>query len=180
MLAADTKVPGGHADLLAGHLATHDESLYDRIKEWRRFSGAICGNFDAWLLHRGLETLELRLTRMCDNAAMLAKQLQDHPSVVNVRYPGLENDPSHAAAKKHMNKFGILIGLTLANETVAERFVSSCPYIAETTSFGSTHTSGERRARWGDDVADGFLSISVGCEPFEPLWDAMNVSLEQS
>jgi len=121
VLAADTKVPGGHADLLAGHIATRDQALYESIKQWRRFSGAICGNFDAWLLHRGLETLELRLTRMCDNAAKLAKRLQEHPSVVNVRYPGLENDPSHAVATRHMDRFGFLIGLTLANEEAAER-----------------------------------------------------------
>ena len=87
VVAADTKVPGGHADLLAGHVATRDKALYERIKEWRRFSGAICGPFDAWLLHRGLETMELRLSRMCENALALARRLKDHPAIIDIRYP---------------------------------------------------------------------------------------------
>jgi len=178
VVAADTKVPGGHADLLAGHVATRDKALYDRIKEWRRFSGATCGPFDAWLLHRGLETMELRLSRMCDNALALASRLKDHPAVIDIRYPGLKNDTAHSIAKKQMDGFGVLIGLTLKSAQAAEAFLTNCPYIAETTSFGSTHTSGERRARWGDDVAPGFIRLSVGCEPFEPLWHAIKSSLD--
>ena len=178
VVAADTKVPGGHADLLAGHVATRDKALYDRIKEWRRFSGATCGPFDAWLLHRGLETMELRLSRMCENALALASRLKDHPAVIDIRYPGLKDDPAHSIAKKQMDGFGVLIGLTLKSEKAAEAFLANCPYIAQTTSFGSTHTSGERRARWGDDVAPGFIRLSVGCEPFEPLWQAIKNTLD--
>jgi len=178
VVAADTKVPGGHADLLAGHVATRDKALYDRIKEWRRFSGAICGPFDAWLLHRGLETMELRLSRMCENAGALASRLKDHSAVIDIRYPGLADDPAHSVALKQMSGFGFLIGLTLGSEKAAESLLSNCPYIAETTSFGSTHTSGERRARWGDDVASGYIRLSVGCEPFTPLWDAIKKNLD--
>ena len=177
VLAADTKVQGGHADLLAGHIATRDMALYERIKEWRKFSGSICGSFDAWLLHRGLETLELRLTRMCETARVLAQRFQDHKAVSAIRYPGLKDDSAYNIAKKQMSDFGFLIGLTLKDEKTAERFLSSCPYIAETTSFGSTHSSGERRARWGDDVDPGFIRLSVGCEPLEPLWKAIEASL---
>lgn len=178
VLASDTKVAGGHADLLAGHVATRDAKLYEPMREWRKFSGSICGNFDAWLLHRGLETLELRLNRMCENAARLAPLLAAHPAVQFIRYPGHKDDPSYGIAKGQMEGFGFLIGLCLAGEAQAESFLQSCPYIAETTSFGSIHTSGERRARWGDDVAAGFIRLSIGCEPFAPLWDATESSLD--
>jgi len=155
------------------------EALYTRLKEWRKFSGAICGPFDAWLLHRGLETLELRLSRMCSNAEILAARLKDHPAVIDIRYPGLKSDPSYAIAKDQMDGFGFLIALTLETRQAAEALLSTCPYIAQTTSFGSTHTSGERRARWGDDVAPGFIRLSAGCEPIEPLWAAIKTSLDE-
>ena len=119
VVAADTKVPGGHADLLAGHVATRDSALHDRIKQWRRFSGAISGPFDAWLLHRGLETIELRLSRMCDNAGALASRLREHVATIDIRYPGLDDDPAHSIAKKQMDGFGFLIGLTLKSENLS-------------------------------------------------------------
>ena len=148
-----------------------------RIRDWRRLAGAIPGAMDAWLVHRGLETLDVRLERMCSSAAIIASRLQDHAAVVSVRYPGLQNDPSYDVAKKQMDNFGFIIGLTLKNKTVAESFLSNCPLIAETTSFGSVHSSGERRARWGDAVPDGFVRLSVGCEPVDELWAAIDRAL---
>jgi len=60
---------------------------------------------------------------------------------------------------------------------MAEKFLTDCPYIAQATSFGSTHTSGECRIRWGDKVAPGFIRLSVGVEPVEPLWAAIAAAL---
>ena len=116
---------------------------------------------------------------MCDNAGALASRLREHVATIDIRYPGLDDDPAHSIAKKQMDGFGFLIGLTLKSENAAEAFLAKCPYVAETTSFGSTHTSGERRARWGDAVEPGFIRLSVGCEPFEPLWQAIKNSLDQ-
>ena len=76
-----------------------------------------------------------------------------------------------------MAGFGFLIGFELADASAAERFLTDCPLIVQSTSFGSTHTSGERRARWGDAVAPGFIRLSVGLEPLEPLWRAMDQAL---
>ena len=56
--------------------------------------------------------------------------------------------------------------------------IRDSPYIAQATSFGSTHSSGERRIRWGDVVAPGFIRLSVGLEPVEPLWAAMEKALD--
>lgn len=178
VVAADTKAPGGHSDLLAGHVAGRDAGLMARVRDWRRLSGATLGPFEAWLLHRGLETLELRLERMCASARIIAERLQAHPAVRSVRYPGLPGDLSHRMVGSQMANGGFLIGFTLADAGTAEQFLSACPYLAQSTSFGATHSSAERRARWGDAVPEGFLRLSVGIEPCEVLWSAMTDALD--
>lgn len=176
-LAADTKAPGGHSDVLFGHVATRDDGLAEKIRAWRKMSGSIPGPFEAWLVHRGLETLEVRLERMCGSAAIIAERLKEHSAVEAIRFPGLKDDPSFTIAERQMTKPGFLISVTLESADVAERFLSGCPYIAETTSFGGVHTSGERRARWGDAVPEGFVRLSIGCEPTEVLWEAISTAL---
>lgn len=177
VVAADTKAPGGHSDLLAGHVAGRDASLMARVRDWRRLSGATLGPFEAWLLHRGLETLELRLERMCKSAALIAERLATYSAVLALRYPGLPGDPSHRLVGDQMANGGFLIGLTLADAGVAERFLTACPFLAQSTSFGATHSSAERRARWGDAVPEGFIRLSVGIEPVEVLWQAIRDAL---
>lgn len=178
VVAADTKAPNGHSDVLFGHVATRDETMHAAIAEWRKLSGSIPGPFEAWQVHRGLETLELRFSRMCDSAEMLAKRMREHSAVAALRYPGLADDPSHNLARMQMDRFGFLIGLTLKDAETAEAFINGCALIQPATSFGGLHTSAERRARWGDDVAPGFVRLSVGCEPPEPLWQALKEALD--
>ncbi|WP_367718564.1 cystathionine gamma-lyase [Nitratireductor sp. GISD-1A_MAKvit] len=178
VLASDTKAPNGHSDVLFGHVASRNAKMIETIREWRKLAGVIPGPFEAWLVLRGLETLEVRFDRMCSSAEIIASRLADHPMVQSVRYPGLKDDPSHALAKTQMLRSGSLIGLTLASKEKAERFIDTCPLIEATTSFGSVHTSAERRARWGDDVAEGFVRLSVGCEPTETLWEAIDTALK--
>lgn len=177
VVAADTKAPGGHSDILFGHVATRDAGLEARVRQWRKLSGAVPGAFEAWLLHRGIETLEVRLERMCASAQAIAERLALQPMVKNLRYPGLPGDPSFEIASRQMSGFGFLIGFELADAEAAERFLSACPFVTQTTSFGGTHTAGERRARWGDPVAEGFIRLSVGVEPLEPLWAAIEAAL---
>lgn len=178
VVAADTKAPNGHSDVLFGHVSTRDGDAAAAVRAWRKLAGGIPGPFEAWLVHRGLETLEVRFDRMCNTAAMLAPRLAAHPAVQAVRFPGLGSDPSHALACRQMDRFGSLIGLTLATAEAAERFIAGCPLIQPATSFGGVHSSAERRARWGDAVAPGFVRLSVGCEPAEDLWKAIESSLD--
>ncbi|OYU18032.1 MAG: cystathionine gamma-lyase [Rhodobacteraceae bacterium PARR1] len=178
VVAADTKAPGGHSDVLFGHVATRDAALMARVRDWRKLSGAVPGAFEAWLVHRGIETLEVRLARMCASAQVIAERLAAHPKVQAVRYPGLPGDPSHALMARQARGFGFLIGASLADADVAERFLERCPFLARATSFGATHSAGERRARWGDAVAPGFLRLSIGVEPVEALWAGMAEALE--
>ncbi len=173
VVAADTKAPAGHSDALFGHVAGRDAAQMARVRDWRRLSGSVPGSMEAWLVHRGLETLEVRLERMCASAGVIAARLAEHDAVRALRYPGLPDDAAHALSKRQMQGFGFLIGMTLENATVAERFLERCPYLVRSTSFGGTHSAGERRARWGDAVPEGFLRLSIGVEPVEALWGAM-------
>jgi cystathionine gamma-lyase len=177
VVAADTKAPAGHSDALFGHVAGRDANMMARIREWRRQSGSVPGPFEAYLVHRGLETLEVRLSRMCASAAVIAERLAAHPKVRGLRYPGLPGDPSRKAVGAQMENGGFLIGFDLGGEVAAEAFLARCPLIEQATSFGGVHTAAERRARWGDAVADGFIRLSVGVEPVETLWAAMDTAL---
>lgn len=178
VVAADTKAPNGHSDVLFGHVASRDAGVMAAVAEWRKLAGGIPGPFEAWLVHRGLETLHVRFERMCDTAEMLAPKLAAHGAVRSVRYPGLPGDPSHELARRQMHRFGFLIGVTLASAEAAERFIDGCALIQPATSFGGVHTSAERRARWGDAVDPGFVRLSVGCEPAEELWAAIEKALD--
>ncbi len=178
VVAADTKAPNGHSDVLFGHVTSRDAAAIAAIKDWRKLSGAIPGPFEAWLLHRGLETLEIRFDRMCSSAEIIAPRLRDHPKVGALRFPGLPDDPSHNLASSQMQRFGFLIAMTLGSQAEADAFVNGCSLIQPATSFGGVHTSAERRARWGDAVAPGFVRLAVGCEPTEELWAAIETSLD--
>lgn len=177
VVAADTKAPAGHSDVLFGHVAGHDGALVQKVRDWRRISGAIPGPFEAWLVHRGIETLEVRLARMCASAQVIAERLQTHPRVRGLRYPGLPGDPAHAVAKRQMAGMGFLIGFELEGQGQADAFLDACHFLVQSTSFGGTHSAAERRARWGDAVAPGFVRLSVGIEPVEPLWAALAQAL---
>lgn len=178
VVSADTKAVNGHSDALFGHVASRDPDVLAAVREWRKLSGAIPGPFEAWQVHRGLETLDVRFERMCASAGTIAARLQDR-GIATV-YPGLESHPSHDLARRQMRRFGFLIGLTLPSAEAAERFIDGCPLIQPATSFGGTHTSAERRARWGDAVAPGFVRLSIGCEPTDELWQALATALDEA
>ncbi|KUJ78969.1 cystathionine gamma-lyase [Ruegeria profundi] len=177
VVASDTKAMGGHSDLLMGHVASRNAQIMERVEEWRKVSGAIPGPHEAWLLHRGLETLDVRFDRMCGSAQVLAERFAEHPAVGQIRYPGLPDDPSYTLAKAQTTRFGFLLSITLGSEEKAETFINTCPMLRPATSFGGVHSSAERRARWGDDVDPAFIRLSVGCEPLEELWKAIEGSL---
>ena len=180
IVASDTKAPGGHSDILMGHVASRDPELVAAMREWRKLSGAIPGPFEAWLLHRSLETLDLRFDRMCRTAGLVAGRLAAHPAVRAIRYPGLAKDPAHTLAARQMLRPGFLIGLTLDSGAAADAFIAACPFLRPATSFGGVHTSAERRDRWGDAVAPGFVRLAIGCEPVEELWPALEAALPAS
>jgi len=139
----------GHSDLILGAVSVGDREQADALRSWRGLAGAVPGPFEAWLAHRSLATLALRVDRQEANARALAELLREREDVDDVRWPG----------------FGSVIGFTLADAAHADAFLSACRLVAQATSFGGVHSSAERRARWATDaVADGWIRLSAGIE----------------
>ncbi|SHK55860.1 cystathionine gamma-lyase [Pseudonocardia thermophila] len=164
VVASDTKALSGHGDVVLGHVSTRDPALAAALREARTRSGAIPGPMEAWLVHRGLGTLDLRLARQAENARAVAELLLDRPGVTDVRWPGLPSDPAHAVAARQMRRWNGLLRFTLPSVDAVARFLEASQLVASETSFGGLRSSADRRARWGDDVAPGTLRFSAGCE----------------
>ncbi|MEU1467151.1 cystathionine gamma-lyase [Streptomyces sp. NPDC005761] len=164
-VASDTKGMTGHGDILLGHVTCRDPELAAGVRLWRKVVGAIPGPMEAWLAHRSLATLELRIERQCANALVLAETLAKHSEVSGLRYPGLSTDPSYPKAVQQMRRFGSVVSFVLADRGTAERFLSALHLAEDATSFGGVRSTAERRARWGGDaVPEGFIRFSVGAE----------------
>lgn len=177
-VCSDTKALSGHSDVLFGHCASRDEALLERILEWRVLAGNLANPLDAFLVHRGLMTLELRLERMCSTAQAVAELITSRRDGPAVRYPGLKTDPSFALASKQMRLPGFLVGATFDSKESANRFIDLCPSLFPSTSFGGVHSSAERRERWGDVVPEGFVRMSFGCEPTELILQDIEAALD--
>ena len=105
-----TKYLGGHSDLLAG-VVVSSRALIARIWQAHHILGSSLGPFEAWLLLRGLRTLEMRVERHNANALAVARALQRHPRVLRVYYPGLETHQGHDVARRQMRGFGGLLSI---------------------------------------------------------------------
>ncbi len=164
-LGADTKALTGHSDLLLGHVSTTSDEVFDRLKGWRDHTGATAGAFDAWLGHRSLSTLDLRLARQGATAAAVADVLAAHPAATGVRWPWRAEDPSYALATRQMLRPNGVVSAELADEAAVSRFLAATRLWVAATSFGGVHSTVDRRAQWGGDaVPGGFLRFSCGIE----------------
>ncbi|HEX5542113.1 MAG TPA: cystathionine gamma-synthase [Micromonospora sp.] len=109
-----TKYIGGHSDVVGGALVTASADLGDELAYHQNAMGAVNGPFDAWLTHRGVKTLGVRMDRHCDNAERIAEYLVGHRAVAQVLYPGLPEHPGHETAAKQMRRFGGMISFRAA------------------------------------------------------------------
>ncbi|MGV9241132.1 cystathionine gamma-lyase [Streptomyces nigra] len=180
-VASGTKQLTGHGDVLLGYVTGRDPEAMAAVRRWRKIVGAIPGPMEAWLAHRSLATLQLRVERQNATALAVAEALRDWPEDLAVRYPGLPKDPSHAVAARQMRRFGCVVSFTLPSRTRAERFLEALRLVDDATSFGGVRSTAERRGRWGgDDVPEGFIRMSVGAEDPEDLVTDVLRALEES
>ncbi len=155
VLHSATQILAGHDDVLAGVTVTRDDELRDRLHTTRRLAGIVAPADTAWLVHRGLRTLEVRLDRQEATARVLAKRLAAHPAVETVRYPGIS----------------FLLSFDVADAAAAQRVERALGTIENATSLGGTRTKLEARHRWeGDRIPTGLIRLSVGLEAPEALW----------
>jgi cystathionine gamma-synthase len=176
VLHSATKYLGGHSDVLLGALVCRSDDHWERLKRVRGLTGPIGGPDAAWLLLRGLKTLELRVRRQSATALDLAQRLAAHPTVERVRYPGLGDE---LAARYLQGGFGGLLSFDVAGGAEgAQATETSTRVIVNATSLGGTESSMESRHRWeGDRVPAGLLRLSVGLEDVEELWADLEQAL---
>ncbi len=170
VISSDTKALTGHSDLVLGHVAASNADRLATLRTWRTQHGAIPGPMEVWLAHRSLATLPLRLSRQCTSAQLVAEYLTTVKTVLRVCYPGLPDHPGNSIAKAQMHAFGSVVGFDLGTREHAERLLRGLGMVREATSFGGVHSTAERRARWGgDQISEGYIRLSVGCEAPEDI-----------
>jgi cystathionine gamma-lyase len=174
-VASGAKALCGHSDVILGYACAREPAIAARLRTWRGQTGGIPGPFEAWLAHRSLGTLDLRLARQTANAAALAPVLAAHRAVRSVRWPGLPGDPAAELARRQMRRVPGVIAFTLADKVAVDRFLAASRLVTAATSFGGLHTTADRRAQWGDDTAQGMVRLSCGIEdPIDLLGDFGN------
>jgi cystathionine gamma-lyase len=180
-VASGTKQLTGHGDVLLGYVTGRSGEAMTAVRRWRKIVGAIPGPMEAWLAHRSIATLQLRVDRQNASALAVAEALRGRPEVTGLRYPGLPDDPSHAVASRQMRRYGCVVSFTLPTRARAERFLEALRLVDDATSFGGVRSTAERRGRWGGDaVPEGFIRLSVGAEDPEDLVTDVLRALEES
>ncbi|MFF8989633.1 cystathionine gamma-lyase [Streptomyces sp. NPDC014983] len=180
-VASGTKQLTGHGDVLLGYVAGRDAGAMAAVRRWRKIVGAIPGPMEAWLAHRSIATLQLRVDRQNATALAVAEALRQRPEVSALRYPGLPDDPAHRTASRQMRRYGCVVSFTLPTRARAERFLAALRLVEDATSFGGVRSTAERRGRWGGDaVPEGFVRMSVGAEDPEDLVADILRALDES
>ncbi|MBC7909581.1 MAG: aminotransferase class I/II-fold pyridoxal phosphate-dependent enzyme [Pyrinomonadaceae bacterium] len=135
-----TKYLGGHSDVTAGAVAGTSEYIA-RVRRIAVLTGATLDPAAAYLLARGMKTLEVRVRASCENAMRFAQALRGHEKVSRVYYPGLEDDPGHALARRQMSGFGGVVAVDLVGgEAEAERFLDALKLVRCAPSLGGVET----------------------------------------
>lgn len=183
IIHSGTKYIGGHSDLVAGLVVTKTKELSEKIKFVQNASGGILGPWDCFLTIRGIETLELRYRKQCDNAFAVAAFLANHEAVENVYFPGLVSHKNHDVAKRQQNGlYGGIVSFTLKEDTqeAANKFVTNTTYFKLAESLGGvksllchppqmTHASIPREKRLQSGIKDSLIRLSCGIEDSEDL-----------
>lgn len=182
VMHSSTKYLGGHSDVIQGCLVTNDKKLHEDLYFMQKSSGAVPGPFDCFLVLRGIKTLHLRMKQHCENGEKIANFLRNHNKVAKVYWPGFEDHPNHAIAKKQMRDFGGMLSFELKDESTEElkRVVTSTKIIALAESLGGveslinhpatmTHASVPREQRLANGLKDSLIRLSIGIEDADDL-----------
>lgn len=185
-----TKYLGGHSDLLGGALIVKDEELFDRLYFLQNASGAVLDPFGAFLLSRGLKTLDLRVRAHCENAMRLAEWLDADRRIAKVLYPGLKGHPGHKLAACQMSGgFGGMLSFEIhGGFQQAKRVAESTRLFQLAVSLGAveslieqpasmSHASYDPADRARHGISDSLIRLSVGLEDCDDLQDDLDQAL---
>jgi len=180
-MLSTTKYIDGHNATIGGSLATHDNTLVERLRLVRKTVGTIQAPFDAWLALQGIKTLPARLAMHCSHAGEVAAWLEAHPLVERVYYPGLDSFPQKALAERQQKAFGGMLAFELKATTEESlRFMDALKLCTCAESLGSVETlitnpatashcdlPLDVRERLG--ISDRLIRLSVGLEAPQDL-----------
>ncbi len=175
-----TKFLGGHADALGG-VVVGQESLIERVYHYREINGATLHPMAAYLLLRGMKTLDLRVQRQNASAQQIAEFLIAHPRVQSVNYPGLPSHPHHDVAARQMQGFGGMLSFSIGDDIdLVREFLPSLRFAHMAANLGSVETivgppsttshvecTAEERAALG--IPEGLIRYSTGIEDVDDL-----------
>ncbi|MBG22579.1 MAG: cystathionine gamma-synthase [Idiomarinaceae bacterium] len=170
-----TKYLNGHSDVIAGALiGARDDTYWQRIRAVRAQNGAVPSPHDAAQLLRGMRTMHLRVREACRNAQFIAEQLEQHPAVAEVLYPGLPSFAGHEIAKRQMTGgFGGMLSVRLkGGATAAIHVAANTKLWKRATSLGGVESLIEHRASIegeGTPCPDDLLRMSCGIEDAREL-----------
>jgi cystathionine gamma-synthase len=178
-----TKYLNGHSDVIAGALAfAAEDALSARVRQIRAAHGLILGPFEAFLLIRGMRTLDLRVHAACASARDLAERLANHAGVASVLYPGLPTHPGHDLARRQMSGgFGGMLSVRArGGEKAAIAAAARVGLWKRATSLGGVESLIEHRASVegpSSPCPPDLLRLSVGVEDVEDLWRDLDQAL---
>jgi cystathionine gamma-synthase len=180
-----TKYIAGHNDVLGGFVGLSDEKLYRELWEWRKLLGSIIQPLDAYLVLRGLRTLEVRVRHSSETALEIARRLEESSLVERVYYPGLESHPDYENAKR---LFGGIFGGVLAFDTGSRkralsllrkiRLIVPAPSLGAVDSIASYPYESSHRGLSPEEkeslgITPGLIRLSIGVDSVEALWDEL-------
>lgn len=182
VMHSSTKYLGGHSDVIQGALIMNDTGLREKLYFIQKSCGAVPGPMDCFLVLRGIKTLHLRMQQHCLNGEKIARWLRAHPKVGKVYWPGFDDQPGYAIAKKQMRGFGGMISFTLQDESIekATQLLSATKLFSLAESLGGveslinhpasmTHASIPREERMKYGLSDSLIRLSVGIEDADDL-----------
>jgi cystathionine gamma-synthase len=186
VLHSATKYLNGHSDVSAGALAIgKPDALWVRIRKMREQNGSVLGPFEAWLLTRGLRTLDVRVKAQSRSAEILARRLAKHAAVAEVLYPGLADSPGHRiAASQMMGGFGGMLSIRLKGGVrTAICTAANVSIWRRATSFGGIESLIEHRSSMegeGSQCPADLLRLSVGLEDPDDLFNDLDRAIARS
>jgi O-succinylhomoserine sulfhydrylase len=186
-----TKWMDGQGRVLGGVVVGKSEYIYN-IYLFCRSTGPAISPFNAWVLSKSLETLDVRMERHASNALYIAKALEGHPKIASLRYPWLESHPQHAIAKKQMKNGGGIVCFDLKGGLESGRkFLNNLEMISVTANLGDTktiasHPASTTHAKLSEserskvNITPGLIRISVGLEHRDDILKDIVQSLDKS
>ena len=185
-----TKHIDGQGRVLAGALLGSFEYIYEKLIPFTRHTGPSLSAFNAWVLVKSLETMDLRVTRMAESAQTIAEFLESHKAIKSVRYPGLDSHPDREVIKKQMKAGGTTLGIEFAgSQKDAFKFMDSLRIIDISNNLGDsksliTHPASTTHRRLSPEVqaemgiTPSVLRLSVGLEHVDDLIKDLDQALK--